>query len=486
MSEIQTPDASPSDRSAYFDYDATTLVVQRLSTSDKDVVREAQRWATGERGPLVEDLGELGRADLSAFVSEALRIGSLALSATGQAQEVRAVERLLKDVGDRTADSTSQAVVATSRAMKEASDTVSRAASEARKAITDADAQSRKEFTTAVATAKDDLGNAVRRIFGGESPELLERLAPVLDKFGAELDVKVRATTSDLLTTAARQFDPTDASSPMAKHAAELTAQHDRLTRQLEKQHIDLAKRVEELTTALKVQEARTSLAKVTPIKGGSYEDEVHRLMHGVAAGLGGEYTETDHLVGLLPRCKKGDGLLVSDGGSARVLLEMTDSPRSGWSDYLDEAERNRAAQASLGLVRTPDQNGDQSLRVLGPRRVVMAFDPGNDDPELLRTVVMLLRTTALAANARTGDTEIVTAEEKIGEALEQLDKLDGIKKLAGSIQKNATKIEGQCVGLNTGIRRLLDDALLALAGRATGDADGGEADLGVDVTGAA
>ena len=40
----------------------------------------------------------------------------------------------------------------------------------------------------------------------------------------------------------------------------------------------------------------------------------------------------------------------------------------------------------------------------------------------------------AIAASVRTGDAEIDTAEEKIGEAVTQLDKIDTIKKAAGSI----------------------------------------------------
>lgn len=115
------------------------------------------------------------------------------------------------------------------------------------------------------------------------------------------------------------------------------------------------------------------------------------------------EYTETGTLVGRLARCKKGDGVLAVPGEPAKVVLEMTDSPRTGWVDYLDEAERNRDAAASLSLVRTMEQNGGQSIRVLGSRRIVMAFAPEQDDPSLLRTVVMLLRAAAIAANARTG-----------------------------------------------------------------------------------
>jgi hypothetical protein len=251
----------------------------------------------------------------------------------------------------------------------------------------------------------------------------------------------------------------------MAKHTAELSARQAQLTQQLNKNHAELASKVDELSIALKVQEAKTTLAKVTPIKGASYAGQVHTLMLGIAGGLGDEYADTGAIAGRLPRSKKGDGVLTVDAGSARVVMEMTDSARVGWSEYLDEAERNRDAAASLGLVRMSTQNGNQTFRVIGARRVVMAFDPETDDPDLLRTVVMLLRTAAITASARKGAHEIATAEEKINEALTQLEKIDSVKKLAGTIQKSATKIDGECTSLNSGIRRLLDQALAALAG---------------------
>jgi hypothetical protein len=140
----------------------------------------------------------------------------------------------------------------------------------------------------------------------------------------------------------------------------------------------------------------------------------------------------------------------------------------------------NRDAAASLGLVRTMEQNGGQSILVLGPRRIVMAFDPEHDDASLLRTVVMLLRVPAIAANARTGATEIATAEEKIAAAIEQLGKIDEIQKCSGLIIKNAEKINSQSEAINTAIRRLLDQALTAL-GAVDDDAPGavGDDDLG-------
>ena len=59
---------------AYFDTDATAVVVEHLTITDKDVVREAQRWTTGERGPIIEDPALLGGADLTAYVTEAIRM----------------------------------------------------------------------------------------------------------------------------------------------------------------------------------------------------------------------------------------------------------------------------------------------------------------------------------------------------------------------------------------------------------------------------
>jgi len=343
---------------AHFDNDATAVVIERLTIHDREVAREARRWVSGERGPLVENLGTLAGADLTNYVTEAVRIGAHALSVTGQAQEAQALERLLKDVGDRTAHSTAQAAELTARAVKEASEAVMAAARDAKTAITDADTQSRKELTTAVTTAKQDLNTELRRIFAGENPELVERLQPVLDRFSADLDAKVSAGTAELLAKAARQFDPSDPTSPMAKHAAELTAQQEQLTRQLAEQHAELTSRIEEVSTVLRVHEATAALAKVTPIKGESYAGSAHTVLVGIAAGLGDDYADTSATTGRLPRCKKGDGVLSLNDGAARVVIEMTDSSRTGWTDYFAEAERNRDAVASLGLVRTIDQNG--------------------------------------------------------------------------------------------------------------------------------
>ena len=459
----------PANNCARLDESANAIVIENLTVRDKDVAREAQRWTTGERGPIVDDPETLANADLSEFVSEALKIGAHALSATGQSQDARALEQMVKEVGEKAQSSTTKAAELTKDAVTAASETLAKAAKDAKMAIVEADETSRKEFIEAVAAAKKDLATEVSRIFGGESPELLDRLRPLLEKFSTDLDAKSQAKTAELFEKAVKQFDPSDPTSPMAKHTAEMNERQQELTELIGKNHDDLTKKVNDLTEVLKLQEARTSLAKVTPIKGDTFENQVNVVLSEIAAGLGDEYVDTRATVGNVSRSKKGDGVLTTDGGAARVVVEMTDSARSGWAEYFDEAERNRHAGSALGLVRTSDQNGGQTIRVLGTRRIVLAFDPTSDQPDLVRTAVMLLRAAALAAATRRGADQLATAEEKINEAIAQLEKLDEVKKTAGSIQKNAVKIENSCTGINSGIQRMLSDALTSLAAAAAG-----------------
>jgi hypothetical protein len=145
-------------------------------------------------------------------------------------------------------------------------------------------------------------------------------------------------------------------------------------------------------------------------------------------------------------------------------LVEMHDSrQKRAWNAYLDEAERNRQAAGSLGLVPTTAQNEGQSIRVLSARRVVMAFDPLEDDPALLRTVLILLRTAALAASARLDDTGVQSAAERIAEALVVLPRVDTIRRLADGIRKNAVKVDTEADTLHTLLNRLLLQAQTAL-----------------------
>lgn len=457
-------------------YDASTpaVLITDLAITDPAVVTEALRWSGGRRGEAVPSQ-QMSGSDVTAFVTQSLVIGAHAITSAGGTQEMFDLERLVADVGTRTTEATANAVAATTETVNRVAEAVQKVSEDATKVIAQASETARKSFTDTIGTATKALHEDVQRLFGGENPELVSRLAPLLETFGQRLDARSAEQTQALLTKAARQFDPTDPTSPMAKHSRALQEQQASLTTAIEKNHLALVAKVDELSTAVKVtasaRKASDSLASVTTLKGGTYADGVHHVMHEIAAGLGDDYADTGDVTGLIARSKKGDGVLTINGGAARVVLEMTDSTRTTWNDYLEESERNRDAAASLGLVREAAQLGGHSIRCLGSRRIVLAFDPDHDDPQLLRTAVQLLRTSALAASSRRDLEDIQTVEEKLAEALAMLGKIDEIRTAAGSIRKGADKIDGQCTGLQTGLGRVLGQAQAAVAGLVASEA---------------
>ncbi|MGW4632717.1 Fis family transcriptional regulator [Nocardia sp. NPDC004415] len=448
---------------AHFTDNNTALTISSLTLRDRDVVREAQRWTAGRRGPIVDDGEILAAADLSAFITEVIKCGAVAFAATGQATEAKELDRMVAEVGRKAAESAHRAAELTGQAAKDASAAMTETVDSAKKALIDADATYRKEMQATVAAATTHITDQVNRLFSGTDPELVARLQPVLARFSADLTSKAIASTQELIATATKQFDLNDPTSPIAKHTAALDMRQLAMSDLLMANHADLTKRLEEVTAALKVRDARAAVIQLTPRKGDTFADGVHGFLAPIAAGLGDEYYDTGAIVGVLPRCKKGDGLLTTADG-ARVVIEMTDSDRKGWTDYLDEAERNRQAAASLGIVRTPEQNGRETLRVLGPRRFVLAFDPETDDPDLLRTCLLLLRTASLMVAARGGDEQLATAKEKVEAALAKLEKLTLTKKSADAIRREATKIDKTVTDFVTDVELVLAEAITALA----------------------
>ena len=454
---------------ASFDPATPALVIEQLTVTDSEVVTEARRWSTGSRGASVP-AEEMDGAELAPFVTQALAVGARAIASAGAAQDTYELEKLIAEVGTRTVQSSTEAADATAKAAATAAEAMGKAAEAARTAIAETEAASRKGFAATVELSTKTLRDEVERLVGGDNPELLAKLAPVLDTAGRTIGERAFEQTDKLLDKVSRQFDPADPTSPFAKQAAALAEQQKALTESMDKNHLALVGKVDELARAVEVQKAATAAAaktaSVTPLKGSGFEAEVGAVMEQIAAGLGDEYASTGGFVGALRNCKRGDGVLTVSNGQARVVIEMHDSlDRRVWNDYLDEAERNREAAASVGIVRSTAQNQGQVIRVLGSRRVVIAFDPASDDADLLRTVVQLMRTSAIAACSRRDVEGLDTAEENIQSALALVERINAIRKASGSIRKGADTIDKECNTVQTGIGRHLGAALDALAG---------------------
>ena len=130
------------------------IVVENITITEESVVREAHHWATGRRGDSCETSDELALADLTSFVTEAVVLGARALAATAQTSETRAVEQMLREVGDKAALASTTAANTTKQAAADAAKTMATAAADAKKSITLADEQNRKDLAATVTAAK--------------------------------------------------------------------------------------------------------------------------------------------------------------------------------------------------------------------------------------------------------------------------------------------------------------------------------------------
>lgn len=452
---------------ARFDASGPAVMVAHLDVRDPAVVAEARRWSTGRRAKAVA-AEEMAGADLTAFVTQALVVGSHAIATAGGAQEAYNLEALVTEVGERTAEASRQATQATDEAIRKATVTIESSTAAARTAINELGAEARRSFSEDVETARKALSTEVNRLLGGEHPELLTRLAPVIERFGRDLEGRSSQQTSELIAKAARQFDPADPASPMAQQTRMLAEQHKALAEALAKDSAGLARKIDGLAETVKLAQAasgaRAATVQLSTLKGKPFEDAMHEVLAELAAGFGDEYINTSASAGRSPRSKKGDGVLALNGGDVRVVVEMSDSHRgAGWGAYLDETERNRDARASLGIVRSASQLGDHAVLSLGPRRLLMAFDPETDSVDLLRTVLQLLRLAALttAHDEQTGEVHI--AEEKITAAIGVLDRIDKVSKSVGLIRQHAATIGDESEVLRTELSRLLTQARAAL-----------------------
>lgn len=438
---------------ARFDAKSGGLVIEAMTITQDAVVSESRHWATGRRGEAAEPEA-LAEADLGPFIEQALTIGAAALTTAGGTQQAYAVEKLVTEAEQRSQTASALAAEQTAQAVRAASES-----------LTKTTADTARLVGASIEDANKKLVAEITRLVGGQDPELVRRLQPILDSTVASMKAQTVKDTSDLLDKVTRAFNPSDPTSPMAVQMRTLTEAQQRQAKVLSDEQHALAAKLDEVMTALKVKEAHAKVVAGTALKGGTYEEQVHSILAEIAAGLGDEYLETGTITGLRSRSKKGDGVLGVNGGDVRVVVEMTDSARPHWTEYLAEAEENRGAHAALGLARSADQLGGQTMLTLGPRRIILAFDPENDDPQLVRCVLQLLRQAAEVAACRVETGEVATAEEAISEALAALATLDKLKRVAGQIRTGANTVDTDATTLQTDMLRWLTKAKTALAG---------------------
>ena len=465
-----------------YDPRASQIVITQLEISDPEIIIEAHHWSEGRRGTAVTD-DQLAGADLAPFVRQALATGVKAIAAAAGTTEIATHQRLITELGDRAeassqraADLIGQAAEVTEKAARVTSD-------ETRKVVSETAEKMRSDIRTALTETIADLRRELVALTGDDAPVATAAKTAVA-KAGEDLQARLDRRLGEAVTGITQKFDHRDPTSPLGHLVTTLRAEQQAVVTEFGKHQQEVLDRLEtiqtNLTVAAATAEATAKATAASTLKGLPYQEAVHSVISAQAAALGDDYEDTSARTGHISGNKKGDGLLTvldqpgAPDGVARVVMEMTNSvARRDWVSYFDACERNRGAVASIGFVRTPEQvPGGGLVRLFGARRIVVAFDPEQDGPALLRSVILLLRSQACLAVARSSGAQARTAEEKLAEATELLEKLPDLQRIATTTRSNADKVVNGLGSLHTALARLLADAMTALREASTDTGD--------------
>lgn len=465
-----------------YDPQGSRIVVNYLEIADPEIIVEAHHWPEGHRGAAVSD-EVLAESDLGPFLRQALATGTKAIAAAAGTTEIASHQKLITELGDRAEASSQRAADRIDQATEVTAKAARMTSEETRKTVTEATDKMRTDVRTALTETITDLRRELVTLTGDDAP-LAAAAKTAVAKAGEELQARLDRRLGEAVTGITQKFDHRDPTSPLGHLVTTLRAEQKAVVAEFAEHQKEVLDRLDTIKTNLTVSaataDATAKASAASALKGLPYQEAVHTVIQAHAGTMGDDYADTSSHAGRISGNKKGDGLLTileqagAPDGVARVVVEMTNSvARRDWVKYFDECERNRGAVASIGVVCTPEQvPGGGLLRLFGTRRVVVAFDPEVDDPALLHSVILLLRSQACLAVARTSGAQARTAEEKLTEATDLLEKLLDLQRVGTTTRSNADKIVNGLGTLHAALARLLAEAMTALR-EATSDTDG-------------
>lgn len=453
----------------------TGVVIRSVTIDAPEVVAEAMRWTTGRRADAV-DPGEAEGADLTDFHRTALCLGSRVLQATADSTTAISLAATVSELAQKAEGASANLVEGAMRASTHAVEAASRATRDVTEAtgriVDSARERFHNDVTGAIAGAMETVQQELDRLLSGEENDTVTAIHDVVSRAMSEAQVTWHRSLTTTLTEVTRTLDVNNPSSPLGALERRLAEQHER-------QHGDLTNRLDRVqemvvmaastaTTAAAVAAAHAG----SPAKGRPFQEAAGTVLEAIASGLAAGYTDTSDAVGSIRNCKKGDAVIempVCEPGAsaARVVVEFTTQgqPRN-WSRYLDVAERNRGAHASLGIVPSRAvMPGLEIVAILGANRMVVAFDPDEDDVGILKAAVQLLALQAQRRLAEGRSSDLGAVDSKLEDARRRLLELQEIIKTALAVRNGAGKVVTGLEALHGGLTIAIDQARGALSG---------------------
>ena len=383
---------------------STDLRVHRWTSTDRTVLAAAA--AAGARGE-----------DLDAWFTHVVTAGAAAATAAGAGSDLARVDAALSRLDQQVQDATERMVARLHDSVARATDPIT------------------GDVARAAQAAVDRLAAGVQRILTGSDALLPTASAKAVEQ-----------VTSHALAEIHRLLDA-DRKQLAAVVAADRERTAVELARSIGEQNSHLGQVVADLRTVVTTHAVTAARQSSGPRKGLAYEDEVHALVHRIAAASGDGGADAVGTTGGIDNSRKGDVVvdLRSLPTQPRLVVEAKHRPGKAalgvrqWAAELDSALTARQAAVALGVCPRSQMPGELPVLVVDGRRVVVGWD-AEDADELVVAAYLLMR---MVAGQQRRDSTLSPAEleEHVRAIAAGMAPLDDIQRQATVCRRAAERI---------------------------------------------
>jgi hypothetical protein len=236
----------------------------------------------------------------------------------------------------------------------------------------------------------------------------------------------------------AKLLNPDEATSPLRV-----------LATQSESQNKVLIEAISRVQTTLDVKKGKAIESQRGHLKGNDYEADAMAVVKAIAIASNDEAEGT----GSNPDAtgsKKGDGVIGLREGlvvKAKIVAEAKDRKdmnRKYWLNEADAARKTRGAIGFLGLCKSIDNMpGGQRIMALDQtgQAIVMAFDPSEDDPELLALVYQVVKMHSLVVVSSGDAVNMAALSRYVQDSMASLMKFDDMSRLGKNVVRDSKKL---------------------------------------------
>jgi len=301
----------------------------------------------------------------------------------------------------------------------------------------------------------DQFRVGIEEMTAGEDSPLRSAMLKSLDDAKDKIHLDIQSQVSDQKKAIAELLDPSNPTSPLRSLSHKL----DLLSGAVEKVQLEVAKDV-----------AVAEIVEGGVVGGLEYEDEAIAIVQRIAAMAGDDCEPTGHVTGRIPRNKMGDGVVdLKIGGTVadRIVIECKNKKLSklDWERECAGARENRAARGFIGMCKHFDDMPNASrIMILDPQSIVVAFDAGQDDAQVLYLIYQMVKLNTLSSSGRLDEVNIAEVRTNLDDAIKALERFDALTKSASAIENSAASIKKDALAIRTVITERLSAAQMAMS----------------------